>query len=228
MIEYAILAFGLYKQPTDVSLRDDVLKVLTGPRVGAVYSPPVQHHPLELRLVAQNGEGKEYTLEQVKDILSKPYLNPTHTNEDAVYDELLSRGTVVKYALNKFPTEELRKLSSIFYDYRLEIRKFQFYFGFKRPIETAKQSIDSIRQNIYSAKQCLDIIHQTITDAITEVLTGKKYQAKNCPEEPDMGDYNKNMLEFERIKWIFTTLMIDYTEDIYDEITQLMKAKGFK
>lgn len=136
MIEYLLLQ-QLYQKP-NFDFQASVQQALAQPKASVVISPQI---PLEQR-VEQTPQRTDYNLDQVKDILSKPYLSFENSNPVTVYDDLIKKGNAIKYAMNNFSVEEVNGLGQAFGDYRLNIIIFQLEYG-----NLALTAIDNILKN---------------------------------------------------------------------------------
>ena len=99
MIEYALLA-QLYQQPR-IDVQESVQAALARPKVVSVSGSP---EPLEGRLEAQARSARTIPLNQVKEILSKTYIDPK-TDFRRAYSDLVTKGRTLIYALENFPYE---------------------------------------------------------------------------------------------------------------------------
>ena len=197
MIEYA-LALQLYQKPQDFNFQNAIQQALTATKVVEISETPT-HPMLELRLVAQNVEGKHYTLDQVKGILSKPYPYSNSKANDfsdviAGYDNLVKKSEIIKYALNKFPSKELKENSGLFYGYLWEIIDFEVYL-------TSLQ--------------------------VQSLVEGLKDISKALKEKSEVNAKSTKLQErIERERQVHN-IFIDISS-IHGEIINLMKARGLK
>ena len=118
MLEVLALAYQMHRLPSFDS-QAAVYNALSSPKVVSVSGSP---EPLEGRLEAQARSARTIPLNQVKEILSKTYIDPK-TDFRAAYIDLASRGRAINYALDNFPYEEIRELP--IYEYFSKIREFQ-------------------------------------------------------------------------------------------------------
>jgi len=97
---------------------------LSRPGIVAVSEPVRPLYPLE-KMIEQGTPGREYTLDQVKAELSRPYHDPNKISLVLVQDELVTRGKVVKFALSNFSSEQLKELGGVFENYHWNVIAFQ-------------------------------------------------------------------------------------------------------
>ncbi|MBI3027013.1 hypothetical protein HYY70_02775 [Candidatus Woesearchaeota archaeon] len=134
MIEAYALALQLYQEPKLPSLHEAVQQALNTPKT-VLVGGPAQHHPNSLEMVvAQVSEGKDYTLEQVRRELEKPYLDHNKDGIIKTYEDLTYKGMIIKYALNKFPAEDLKLIEGMdnpFTEYLWNVIGFQIHLTSK-------------------------------------------------------------------------------------------------
>ena len=104
MLEYA-LAIQIYQKPV-LDSQKAVQNLLNTPQIVASAGPP-KPLPLELRITNQSSR---YTPNQVKEALSKPYLDMEKDGYDKTYEDLAERGNIVKTALITLTRKELFQL----------------------------------------------------------------------------------------------------------------------
>ena len=127
-----LVAAYLFKEHPSFNMLEAIQRFFHSPKVVVVSEPP-EHKSLDQVLLEQKGDNKQYTLDQVKALLVKPYMHLDSKTADApefiaTYDDLVSRGKVIKFALTKFSADSLREMDDPFKDYLLEIIVFQLTY----------------------------------------------------------------------------------------------------
>ena len=174
MIEYALLA-QLYQQPR-IDVQESVQAALARPKVVSVSGSP---EPLEGRLEAQARSARTIPLNQVKEILSKTYIDPK-TDFRAAYLDLASRGRAINYALDNFPYEEIRELP--IYEYFSKIREFQsshpswLFRNLDYSIALFTKDSNAIAELTSSRTQLIIQMSKFLEDTRTEI-SGKRHQS---------------------------------------------------
>ncbi|MBI2649751.1 hypothetical protein HYX04_00380 [Candidatus Woesearchaeota archaeon] len=243
MYEY-LLALQLYREtPVKIGIQEAVQQALNGPKVVIASAPPMPNS-IDQVLLAQNGRGRECTLAQINDILSKPYLNPRTEDIGNVVDDLMSRGKAIKYALNKFTGEELREMRDIFKTYLAELQSFELdsvsaRFGnisqrlglIGRNVENISQGLKLVERYLEYIINVLDVYKLRNVDELErlrknldqDMAEGKELAAKLVQDTTEIEKSGgKLTIEFEQRLF----MEIDLNE-LANEIKGLMRVKGF-
>ena len=115
MIEYLLL-HQLYQKP-NIDFQAAVQQALAGPKVAAVSGAEL-YSSLDSKLSSSNLQPREFNLDQVKEALSKPYLDE-RAKPSLYYSDWISRGEMIKYALTNFSNEQLMEIRNGVIDHSL-------------------------------------------------------------------------------------------------------------
>ena len=142
MLEYLVVLKQLYDRP-NIDVQAAVQQALAGPKVASV-SGAEPSSSLDSKLSISNLQPREFSLDQVKGALSKPYLN-VRTEPSRYYSDWLSRGELVKYAFNNFSTEQLMEIRDYVIDHSLRGIVFTTY-SLSQDTQRLSQTIESMLQ----------------------------------------------------------------------------------
>ena len=167
MLDYLVVLYQLYQKP-NIDFQAAVQQALAGPKVAAVSGvEPIA--PLEQRLTEKSRQDRKYTLGEVKDLLSKPYLDPKNSPA-AAYSDLILRGAAIKYALTNYSAEDMGLAMRVSIDnYLLRTSHFGLV-GVNQDLGLIHQQFQLMHQDFGQIKNNLSHTERDI-DWMTEVFS---------------------------------------------------------